>query len=99
MQRLRDGIDECSANWFFLTFRGMIFGVEKKNFDEIDSGRFNNFVKKNFDEIDSGRFNNFVKKNFDEIDSGRFNNFVKKNFDEIDSGRLGFNSFNKRVHL
>merc|ERR1711953_677696 len=42
--------------------RGMIFGVEKKNFDEIDSGRFNNFVKKNFDEIDSGRFNNFVKK-------------------------------------
>ena len=61
----------------------MIFGVEKKNFDEIDSGRFNNFVK----------------KNFDEIDSGRFNNFVKKNFDEIDSGRLGFNSFNKRVHL
>merc|ERR1712111_8075 len=47
--------------------RGMIFGVEKKNFDEIDSGRFNNFVK--------------------------------KNFDEIDSGRLGFNSFNKRVHL
>merc|ERR1712029_806944 len=63
--------------------RGMIFGVEKKNFDEIDSGRFNNFFK----------------KNFDEIDSGRFNNFVKKNFDQIDSGRLGFNSFNKRVHL
>merc|ERR1712107_629795 len=69
--------------------RGMIFGVDKKNFDEIDSGRFNNFVKKNFDEIDSGRFNNFMKKNFDEIDrSGYgFNNFVKKNFDEIDGAR------------
>ena len=60
----------------------MIFGVDKKNFDEIDSGRFNNFVKKNFDEIDRSGYG--------------FNNFVKKNFDEIDGARH-FNSFNKRI--
>merc|ERR1712037_292182 len=66
--------------------RGMTFGVQKKNFDEIDRHGFNNFVKKNFYEIDRNGFNNFVKKrNFDEIDSRHgFNNFVKKNFDEID---------------
>merc|ERR1711993_79937 len=44
--------------------RGMTFGVQKKNFDEIDRHGFNNFVKKNFDEIDRHGFNNFVKKNF-----------------------------------
>merc|ERR1712001_15880 len=57
--------------------RGMTFGVQKKNFDEIDRHGFNNFVKKNFDEIDRHGFNNFVKKNFDEIDRHGFNNFVK----------------------
>merc|ERR1712088_225492 len=53
--------------------RGMTFGVQKKNFDEIDRHGFNNFVKKNFDEIDRHGFNNFVKKNFDEIDRHGFN--------------------------
>merc|ERR1711963_1129962 len=71
--------------------RGMTFGVQKRNFDEIDRVGFNNFVKKNFDEIDRAGFNSFVKKNFDEIDRAGFNNFVKKNFDEID--RAGWNNF------
>merc|ERR1711993_122856 len=74
--------------------RGMTFGVQKKNFDEIDRHGFNNFVKKNLDEIDRHGFSNFVKKNFDEIDRHGFNNFVKKNFYEID--RHGFNNFVKK---
>merc|ERR1711983_147468 len=56
--------------------RGMTFGVQKRNFDEIDRVGFNNFVKKNFDEIDRVGFNSFVKKNFDEIDRAGFNGFV-----------------------
>merc|ERR1711993_121811 len=71
--------------------RGMTFGVQKKNFDEMDRSGFNNFVKKNFDPMDRVGFNNFVKKNFDSMDRVGFNNFVKKNFDEMD--RMGFNDF------
>merc|ERR1711993_175595 len=55
--------------------RGMTFGVQKKNFDEMDRSGFNNFVKKNFDSMDRVGFNNFVKKNFDEMDRMGFNNF------------------------
>merc|ERR1712226_17835 len=55
--------------------RGMTFGVQKKNFDEMDRSGFNNFVKKNFDSMDRVEFNNFVKKNFDEMDRMGFNDF------------------------
>merc|ERR1712038_483342 len=55
--------------------RGMTFGVQKKNFDEMDRSGFNNFVKKNFDSMDRVGFNNFVKKNFDEMDRMGFNDF------------------------
>merc|ERR1712165_287584 len=55
--------------------RGMTFGVQKKNFDEMDRSGFNNFVKKNFDSMDRVGFNNFVKKNFDSMDRVGFNNF------------------------
>jgi len=74
--------------------RGMTFGVQKKNFDEMDRSGFNNFVKKNFDSMDRVGFNNFVKKNFDSMDRVGFNNFVKKNFDSMD--RVGFNNFVKK---
>ncbi len=33
-------------------FSGMTFGMDKRNFDEIDHAGFGAFVKKNFDEID-----------------------------------------------
>merc|ERR1712088_1171470 len=55
--------------------RGMTFGVQKKNFDEMDRSGFNNFVKKNFDSMDRVGFNNFVKKNFDSMDRVGFNDF------------------------
>merc|ERR1719510_2530522 len=54
---------------------GMTFGVQKKNFDEMDRSGFNNFVEKNFDSMDRVGFNNFVKKNFDEMDRMGFNDF------------------------
>lgn len=63
----------------YLCFRGITFGNQKRNFDEIDRSGFNSFVKKNFDEIDRSGFDGFVKKNFDEIDRVGFGSFVKRN--------------------
>ena len=62
--------------FFHFCFSGMTFGMEKKNFDEIDRAGFGRFVKKNFDEIDRSGFGRFVKKNFDEIDRNGFGSFV-----------------------
>merc|ERR1719147_633696 len=78
----------------FDAMRGLTFGKEKKNFDEIDRAGFGKFVKRNFDEIDRAGFAKFVKRNFDEIDRAGFGKFVKRNFDEID--RAGFGKFVKR---
>merc|ERR1719481_1549232 len=67
----------------FDAMRGLTFGKEKKNFDEIDRAGFGRFVKRNFDEIDRAGFGRFVrspysvalvpkKRNFDEIDQAGF---------------------------
>merc|ERR1712112_259554 len=70
----------------FDAMRGLTFGKEKRNFDEIDRAGFGRFVKRssgekrNFDEIDRAGFGRFVKRNFDEIDRAGFGRFVKKNF-------------------
>merc|ERR1711962_1901708 len=69
-------------------FRGLTFGKQKRNFDEIDRSGFAGFVKrrpekKNFDEMDRFGFDGFVKRPF----------YQKKNFDEID--RVGFGGFGR----
>merc|ERR1711935_824650 len=66
------GEDQIPQKRGFDAMRGLTFGKEKRNFDEIDRAGFGRFVKRNFDEIDRAGFGRFVKRNFDEIDKAGF---------------------------
>jgi len=77
----------------FDSLSGATFGMQKKNFDEIDRNGFGSFVKRNFDEIDRTGLG-YAKRNFDEIDRTGLGFHKKRNFDEIDRVGLGFNKRN-----
>ncbi|XP_021948392.1 orcokinin peptides type A isoform X2 [Folsomia candida] len=77
----------------FDSLSGDAFGLQKRNFDEIDRNGFGSFVKRNFDEIDRNSFGNFVKRNFDEIDRTGLGFHKKRNEND------GYGSIVKRFVL